>query len=1068
MRFTSLCSLVWAAQLVSCSSKAEEYDYIIAGAGVCGLVLANRLSQDSKFSVAVIEPGTDQRNNRLVQNPLAYFANIAQPDLNYNYSSEPEVDADGRVVYINAGRGIGGSSLVNGMVYIRGDKAQFDAWEELGNPGWNWDQLLPHYKKVEKMQWPDQWQKDLGASAAEENHGTSGELLVGFSPRLANGTLFRDTVQAWKSLGLGFNTDVNSGYTRGVDVCPQTIDVRKNLRWDASRAFYWPVSHRPNLRIIRGTVRRVLWKETGSRKKMRPEASGVEYVVFGPGGKEEKKTIRARREVILSAGALRSPLILERSGVGNRHLLAKQGIKTVIHLPGVGENLMDQSAAGIMYHAKDNLEGQRLEHAMFVTVRDLFGGEFEKMKEKTRASLDAWAKRAARDASHGGSEAEMEAFAAATKRVLELQFRLLFEKEVTAAELMTSDYRTFLGSGFWGLIPFSRGSAHIGGPDPDRPVLRPRFISAEIDAEILIATGKMAMRAWTKPSLSKHITPVSISDPPRVEAPYDEWRKWAGRMVGSGLHPIGTAAMMSRQLGGVVDSELAVYGASRLRVVDGSVLPLQFSAMTMTQLIILTLLVLLTCVGVVVFQMRASRPSLPPDAPGLFRGWPVFGCVDFFRGRRDFLLRGRDLSPSRQFSFFYGPHPIVAVSGPAARASFFTSRGLDLGAGFAALYAATPSIDHLRESDLSVNFTLHAKRLLQRERLEATLPRMVADADLAIATTDTVTEPFALMLRLVYQLTHRTLGSNDVADDASLLDETLAVFGRLDSSSALEIMFPKLFTPNKLRKLIAGLKLHRAFSRVADERRRLGRKDDDAMQVLMDVSDNNVQVSAFIISALFAGLINSTFNAAWILVYLAETPEWYSRIRSEVDAAIAKRSISPDETAPKTLTRLTLADWESEFPMVELAMRETIRLIGRGVCMRKNVSGKDIEIGESGLVIPKNAFAVCGLEDAHFDGSLYEDPDRWDPDRYLPGREEDKQGQHAFLGWGSGLHPCLGMRFAKLEITITTVTMFANYDFRRCDKLGDDISTPLPGLVRNSIGEKRPSHDIFLKCTPRC
>ncbi|RCI16156.1 hypothetical protein L249_1816 [Ophiocordyceps polyrhachis-furcata BCC 54312] len=476
--------------------------------------------------------------------------------------------------------------------------------------------------------------------------------------------------------------------------------------------------------------------------------------------------------------------------------------------------------------------------------------------------------------------------------------------------------------------------------------------------------------------------------------------------------------------------------------------------MSLPQLVTLPLLVVLTGVGIVIFQMRASRPSLPRDAPRLFRGWPVFGCVDFFRGRRDFLLRGRDLSPSRQFSFFYGPHPIVAVSGAAARASFFNTRGLDLGAGFAALYAATPSIDHLPDSNVSVNFMLHTRRLLQRERLEATLPQMVTDADLAIATTESVVEPFGLMLRLVYQLTHRTLGSNDVADDASLLDETLAVFGRLDSSSALEIMFPRLFTPNKLRKLIAGLKLHRAFSSLVDERRRSGRKDDDAMQLLMDVTDSNVQISAFIISALFAGLINSTFNAAWILVYLAETPGWYDRIRHEVDAAISKRRLSADETAPKTLTRLSLADWESDFPLVELAMRETIRLIGRGVCMRKNVSGKDIEIGRSGLVIPKDAFAVCGLEDAHMDGSLYEHPDRWDPDRYMPGREEDKQGQHAFVGWGSGLHPCF--------------TMFAHYDFRRCDKLGDDISTPLPGLVRSSIGEKRPTHDVFLKCTPRC
>ncbi|PFH61087.1 hypothetical protein XA68_18295 [Ophiocordyceps unilateralis] len=484
--------------------------------------------------------------------------------------------------------------------------------------------------------------------------------------------------------------------------------------------------------------------------------------------------------------------------------------------------------------------------------------------------------------------------------------------------------------------------------------------------------------------------------------------------------------------------------------------------------VVLTVLLLVTAAVLVVVQMVASRPRLPAHAPTLVRGWPVFGCLDFFRGRRDFLLRGRQMMPSRQFSFFYGPHPIVAVSGPAARASFFTARGLDLGAGFAALYAASPNIEHLSNGSVDGQFIPLAKRLMQRERLEAVLPVMVADVDVALATADSVLEPFGLMLRLIYKLTHRTLGSNDVADDDGLLDDTLAVFGRLDSSSALEIMFPKLFTPNKLRKLLAGLKLHRAFSAVVDKRRRSGRKDNDAMQVLMESTDSNVQISAFIISALFAGLINSTFNAAWILLYLAETAEWYDRVRAEVDAAVAKRRPrGSGETAAKTLTSLSLTDWETEFPLIELAMRETIRIIGRGVCMRKNVSDKDIEIGDSGLVIPKGAFAVCGLEDAHMDSGLYPDPDRWDPDRYMPGRDEDKQGPHAYLGWGSGLHPCLGMRFAKLEIIITTVTMFAHYDFRRCDQFGHDDSMPLPGLVRSSIGEKRPTHDVFLKCTPR-
>ncbi|RCI17095.1 hypothetical protein L249_1809 [Ophiocordyceps polyrhachis-furcata BCC 54312] len=579
---TYLCSLASAAHLVACSP--DVYDYIIVGGGTCGLVLANRLSRDAHVSVAVVEQGTDQRDNKLVQDPLAYFENLQQKAYNYNYSSEPEDDANDRLIPINAGKGIGGSSLVNGMVYIRGDKAQFDAWEELGNPGWNWNSLLPYYKRVEKMQWPEQWQMDVGASAVRDNHGFSGELLVGFSPKLAKGSLHQDTVRAFKRLGLPFNPDVNSGDTRGVDVTPQTIDVRRHLRWDSSRAFYWPVvdERRRNLQMIRGTVRRVLWKNHGDKKPLKelmPEAEGVEYVVGGePDQKETMKSVFARREVILSAGALRTPLILERSGVGNVRLLAKNGIKAVVNLPGVGENLMDQAAASVMYNGSDRGRGERVSHAMFVTVRDLFGDrQFEKVKERTRRRLGIWAKRAATRASHGGTEAEIEDMAASTKRVLDLQFRLLFEKEVTAAELITAGVDTYIGSGFWGLMPFSRGSVHVGGPDPDRPVLRPRYVSAEIDVEVLVATAKMAVEAWKTHSLSRHKKGPSVSDVPDEKASDDKWRRWVAKTLTSGLHPIGTAAMMDRRLGGVVDSNLAVYGVSRLRVVDGSVLPLQFS-----------------------------------------------------------------------------------------------------------------------------------------------------------------------------------------------------------------------------------------------------------------------------------------------------------------------------------------------------------------------------------------------------------------------------------------------------------------------------------------------------------
>ncbi|PHH71664.1 hypothetical protein CDD80_5079 [Ophiocordyceps camponoti-rufipedis] len=527
MRFAPFWTLGAAAAVAAGQEYSGEYDYVIVGAGVCGLVVANRLSRDGKTTVAVIEQGTDQRMNQLVRNPLSYWENL-QTDINYNYTS---------------------------MVYIRGDKAQFDAWEKLGNPGWNWEALLPYYKQVEKLQLPEPWQEQRGATVDPQNHGFTGELRVGFSPKLYDASAYADLRSAWGSFGLGANGDPNRGDTRGSFLFPHTIDSKQNLRWDAATAFLWPVEkQRRNLRVLRGTARRVVWKSGG-----KVEAEGVEYVTADGA----KMTVKARREVILSAGALRTPLILERSGIGNTRLLAKEGIKTLVDLPGVGENLMDQAASSITFESKRRLDdrespkgwgshqtdGRVSSHAAFVTVRDLFGDELEKIKEETKRSLSSYALKAARDASHGGTEEEIQAWASAVERVLEIQFDLLFNKETTAAELMTSGRGNILGSAFWGLMPFSRGSVHIGGPDPDRPVLRPRFTSAEIDKAMLIATGKLAARLWAHPSLAKLVSTQynpSREDLPLGRASDEQWRRWAARTLGSGLHPLGTAAMMER------------------------------------------------------------------------------------------------------------------------------------------------------------------------------------------------------------------------------------------------------------------------------------------------------------------------------------------------------------------------------------------------------------------------------------------------------------------------------------------------------------------------------------------
>ncbi|POR32011.1 Obtusifoliol 14-alpha demethylase [Tolypocladium paradoxum] len=490
------------------------------------------------------------------------------------------------------------------------------------------------------------------------------------------------------------------------------------------------------------------------------------------------------------------------------------------------------------------------------------------------------------------------------------------------------------------------------------------------------------------------------------------------------------------------------------------------------------LVLLLTMAVLLVGRLTWRRPAFPSSAPRLLKGWPVIGSPGFFRARSDFLRDCRAKSPDGQFSFYYGAHPIVAVSGPSARSSYYTTRGLDVTSGFSALIAASPNVDHLLKRDITAHFTLMIKRFLQKHRLAANLHHLTTDTDVALRKISTLSavEPFDVMINLVYQLTHRTLGSNDVAADPRLLAETLAAYGRMDCSSAIEVMFPGLPTPNKLRKMWAGAKLHWTFKKIMDDRRKTGRREPDAMQEMMDQGDKDVMISSIIMASLFAGLINSGFNAAWILCFLSNDPHWYAELRAEVDAAVSKHRLSEDETAADILPRLSIEEWETEFPLIDLGLRDSIRMITPGASIRKNISGKDIKIGDTGRVIPNNTFVVYPFDDAHMNDQLYKDPTKWDPGRYLSGREEDKRAPHAFVGWGSGLHPCCELcqfdsrelvQFAKLEITISTAMFMAYYDFTRCDKHGNATAEPLPNINRNAIGAKRPAANVFLKCSPR-
>ncbi|KAF7563618.1 hypothetical protein G7046_g529 [Stylonectria norvegica] len=469
------------------------------------------------------------------------------------------------------------------------------------------------------------------------------------------------------------------------------------------------------------------------------------------------------------------------------------------------------------------------------------------------------------------------------------------------------------------------------------------------------------------------------------------------------------------------------------------------------------------------FRGILTAPSFPRAAPTMLCGRPVVGSLAFFNSRGEFLRKWRLRSPDQQFSFYYGPHPIVALGGLEAISTFYGHRGLDFSEGYSNLLGAVPNVRFLHKG-LSSFFVNKVKRFMNKDHLAGNLHHLIEDTSSELSSIErapsTIVDPFNSMWRLVYRLTHRTLGFHEIADDAKLLDKTLAIYSGLDDGSALDIMFPLLPTWTKAKKMWAIASLFFLFRKIVSRRRYSSSPPkNDTIETLIKQGADDAKISVFVIATLFAGVINSGVNAAWVLVFLRQNSDWYGYVRSEVNEVLAKYRTSGSDSLKDIFHRLTLEQWESEFPMIHLCLRESMRLNQPGSTIRKNTSGKDIPIGSTGKVIPDGMYAVYQPDQVHLNPSIYTDPLKWDPERHLPGREEDKKEPNAFLGWGTGLHPCLGQRFAKLEITVTTAMFIANFDYELCDDIGS--ATPAPPIDRNAFGAKTPKNPVYLDCRKR-
>jgi choline dehydrogenase len=511
----------------------ENWDFIIVGAGSAGCVLANRLSASGRFRVLLLEAGGSDRNF-WVQMPIGYGKTYFHPQLNWRYRSEPVETLGGRDTYWPRGRVLGGSSSINAMVYIRGQREDYDSWAALGNRGWSWEDVGPIFRRMED-----------NTAGANEHRGVGGPLSVTDTASSAH-PMCQDFIAACEQAGLPRNADFNGATQEGAGL--YQITTRKGVRASAAAAFLRPAMSRPNLRVVTDAhATRILF----DGKK----ATGVEYRV---GDRIQKA--HAAREVILSAGAINSPQLLQLSGVGPASVSASHGIPVVHDLQGVGENLQDHLCIDHIYRATRPTLNNVLRPwwgRLAVGVRYLAtrGGPLSLSVNQAGGFFRSDPMR--------------------ERPNMQLYFSpLSYTRAVPGKrQLMLPDAEPGFLLSVSNCHPKSRGHVRLRSSDPfAAPVIQPNYLSAREDIDELI-DGALMLRKIAATDAFSQIIEREVEPGPAVQT-RDEMEADLRQRASSVFHASGTCRMGGGAASDVVDARLKVHGIGGLRVIDASVFPL--------------------------------------------------------------------------------------------------------------------------------------------------------------------------------------------------------------------------------------------------------------------------------------------------------------------------------------------------------------------------------------------------------------------------------------------------------------------------------------------------------------
>lgn len=505
------------------------HDFIVIGAGSSGATLAARLSESGQYRVLLLEAGIEGSEFFWSRVPAGVSKLIGNPAVNWCFTAEPDEGSGGRRIEVPRGKMLGGTSSINGMVFMRGQPQDYDHWAQLGNRGWSWDDVLPVFKRMESYEGGD-----------DALRGRSGPLRVTDTPR-HQVPLLEKMIEAAGKIGLPYNPDLNGVRQEGIGMSQVTI--AKGRRQSTAFAYLDPARGRPNLTIEKAALAQTLILE-GRR------CLGVRYTQHG-----ELREARAAREVIVCSGAINSPKLLELSGIGQPELLRTHGITPIHALRGVGENLRDHYSPRVKFEIiarnatfNDNARGWRLvrEAAKYA----LFGEGFLartavpiRMYFRTREGLEA---------------------PDATISVLPFLYEMVEgERRIGKRRGITMNINVLRSE--------STGSIHVKSADPaDAPAIRFNFLSTQHDRDGLLAAIRKGRELMATSPL-KEMTGQEIAPGAHIQSDA-ELLEWVRNNAETTYHPVGTCKMGQDAMA-VVDAELRVHGIAGLRVADASIMP---------------------------------------------------------------------------------------------------------------------------------------------------------------------------------------------------------------------------------------------------------------------------------------------------------------------------------------------------------------------------------------------------------------------------------------------------------------------------------------------------------------